>query len=248
MIKALHENVNMDDGPRENRQGPSRAQPAPPIWVLPAVPPGHLLDSLMGRMGSKEPMSPSSKVPNLCWSTWPWSEWESKLQAWYNEPLGPSLSMEYNVSTTCPANQIITTLVSPRSLWSTLLLVLWIEETLSDVRRINSVTCNTWILKAGRIYEVLKQCLGDLPVISSVFRLRSHSPVRRPLKWDDLTPAAPRLPLRRHSKAGNRVLSLFDHLQQQKRLKVRVLSQNHQRTLPAKSARYTSNRQSNIWD
>lgn len=72
------------------------------------------------------------------------------------------------------------------------------------------------LLKAGRIYEVLKQYLRALPVLSPVFRLWSHSPIHCPLKGDDLTPAARHLPLRRHSKAGNRGLSLFDHLQQQK--------------------------------
>lgn len=156
--------------------------------------------------------------------------------------------MEDNVSATCPANQIITTPVSPGSLWSTLLWVLWIEESLFDVRRINAVTCNTWILKAGRIYEVLKQYLGALPVLSSVFRLWSHSPVHCPLKGDDLTPAASRLALRRHSKAGNRGLSLFDPLQQQKRWKVRVLSQLTTGVLFQWNLWDTSNRQSNIWD
>lgn len=124
--------------------------------------------------------------------------------------------MEDNVSTSCPAKQIITPPVSPGSLWSTHLLVLGIEETLLDVMRINSVTCNTWILKAGRIYEVLNPYLGALPVISSVFRLWSHSPALHALRGNDLTPAAPHQPLRRPSKAGNRGLSLLDHSQQQK--------------------------------
>lgn len=136
----------------QGKTGRVPAEPSLPHWsgVLPAVPPQHLLDSLTGTTGSKGPMSPSSKVPNLYWSTWPWSEQESKLWAWCNKHLRPSLSVEDDVSCYMPCKSN-----HHNTCKSWIFVVLWNEETLFDVRRINSVTCNTWILKAGRIYEVL---------------------------------------------------------------------------------------------
>lgn len=225
-IKVLHENVNMDNGPRGNRQVP--VQPS-----LTHQPDSCLLShwtSSYTVLWEDEKQRGCECQPQSSQLVWLALVGTGKQTTGLIQ--GAHGTFPFHISTICPGNHIITMPESRGSWWSTLLLVAWVEETLFDIRKIVSGTCGTWILKAGGIYEVLKHYLRALPVISSGFRLWSHSPVHHPLKGADLTPAVPHLPLRRHSRAGNRALSLFHHLQQLKRWKVHVLSRNRHRTLP----------------
>lgn len=75
----------------QGETGRSQCSPAWHTNLTPACcPTGPAPRQFYGRMRSKEAVSASLKVPS--WCGWPWSEWESKLPAWYKEHLGPSPS------------------------------------------------------------------------------------------------------------------------------------------------------------